>query len=110
MTLTLVAPHPVPRPITEIEFCVWVGQALPGDRIEYHRGFLALDREDSRSGHPDAAQLRRLADRARWAAEAGLVHLVQRRLGPDRFAYLAISRRKKVGDGCSLELDPCNAA
>ena len=32
-----------PHPISEIEFCGWVGQAVPGDRLEYHRGFLVLD-------------------------------------------------------------------
>ena len=38
--------------------------------------------------------LRRLALRAYWAAEQRLVHLVQERLGPDLFAYLAIARPK----------------
>ncbi|HHY48931.1 MAG TPA: hypothetical protein GYA10_04205, partial [Alphaproteobacteria bacterium] len=33
-----------------------------------------------------------LADAAFRAFEAGLVHLAQLRLGPDRFAYLAIAR------------------
>ena len=28
--------------LSEIEFCAWVAQAGPGDRLEYHRGFLAL--------------------------------------------------------------------
>ena len=32
-----------PRPLTDIEFCAWIGQAMPGDRIEYHRGFLGID-------------------------------------------------------------------
>ena len=31
------------RPLSEIEFCAWVAQAVPGDRLEYHRGFLVLD-------------------------------------------------------------------
>ena len=26
------------RPLSEIEFCAWVAQAVPGDRLEYHRG------------------------------------------------------------------------
>jgi hypothetical protein len=34
----------------------------------------------------------RLARRAWWAAEQGLVHLVQRRNGPDDFSYLAVAR------------------
>ena len=28
------------RPLTDIEFCAWIGQAMSGDRLEYHRGFL----------------------------------------------------------------------
>ena len=31
------------RPLTDIEFCAWIGQAMPGDRLEYHRGFLGID-------------------------------------------------------------------
>lgn len=37
-------------------------------------------------------ELNRVARRAWWAAEQGLVHLVQRRNGPDDFSYLAIAR------------------
>jgi hypothetical protein len=35
-----------------------------------------------------------MAARAWWAAEQRLVHLVQERLGPDLFAYIAIARPK----------------
>ena len=31
------------RPLTDIEFCAWIGQAVPGDQLEYHRGFLGID-------------------------------------------------------------------
>ena len=31
------------KPIKEIEFCGWIGQAAPGDVLQYHRGHLALD-------------------------------------------------------------------
>lgn len=39
-TITRIRPK---GPLTEIQFCAWVAQALPGDRLEYHRGFLVLD-------------------------------------------------------------------
>ena len=39
-TITTIRPK---APLTEIQFCAWVAQALPGDRLEYHRGFLVLD-------------------------------------------------------------------
>ena len=91
----IVASHTF-RPLTEIQFCAWVAQALPGDRLEYHRGHLAVDADKVTSDlDPNArAELACLRDRAFWSETAGLVHLVQQRLGPDRFAYLAIARPK----------------
>ena len=87
-----------PPPPTDLEFCQWVGEALPGEWLEYHRGFLAID------AAPDLSPLRSeerkrlvaLAECARWASDHRLVHLVQRRIGPDRFAYLAIARPKPL--------------
>ena len=42
------------------------------------------------------------AARAWWASEQRLVHLVQERLGPDLFAYLAIARPKPKHAEASL--------
>ena len=82
--------------MSDIVFCTWVGQALPGDQVEYHRGFLGIDTSSDTSGLPeqDRRRLLGLARAARSAFDAGLVHLVQERLGPDRFAYLAVVRQK----------------
>ena len=45
MAKTPVIRIPRPRPsISEIELCAWVAQAAPGAVLEYHRGYLALDR------------------------------------------------------------------
>lgn len=105
-------------PATEISFCAWVAQALPGDRLEYHRGFLVLDIFPVFSGLSDTArgELSRLGSRAFWAAEQGLVHLVQDRVGPDQFAYIAVARPKPKAAAVSLsELllaeqgEPCGA-
>jgi hypothetical protein len=92
------------QPLTEIEFCSWVAQAVPGDRLEYHRGFLVLDTFPMFARLPDhqRAELARLGLRAFWAAGAGLVHLVQERVGPNRFAYIAIARPKKRGAAAVL--------
>jgi len=91
-------------PSTEISFCAWVAQAVPGDRLEYHHGFLAIDTFALFSGRSDKerAELRKLADRSLWAAEAGLVHLVQERIGTDRFSYIAIARPKPRSAAVSL--------
>ncbi len=87
------------KPITEISLCSWLSQAAHGDVLEYHRGFLAVDRMPF--GNPMAPEAReelaRTSARAMRLAERGFVHLVQRRLGPDRFSYLAIARPRPGG-------------
>lgn len=76
--------HPRER-LSEREFCSWIGRAAPGEIIQYHLGHLAKD---------VASMTIEAADRAAWAAEEGLVHLVQSRAGPSDFRYLAIKRRR----------------
>src|SRR5690554_3742641 len=60
--------------IDEIKFLAWVSQANPGDRIEYHRGFMALDTAAVMSRLPPDQQrsLSDLADAAFRAAMKGL--------------------------------------
>lgn len=102
-TLPLIAVR-ARRPLTEIEFCAWVAQAVPGDALEYHRGFLALDTFAMFGRLPDKqrSELSRLGSRAFWAAEQSLVHLVQERVGPDQFAYIAVARPKPKAAAVSL--------
>lgn len=86
------APLPERQVLSEEDFCDWLGTALPGDAIEYHRGFLAVDQDPSLSKMTDA-QRRRLAAVARRAlilADENRVHLVQRRHGDGDYSYLAI--------------------
>jgi hypothetical protein len=80
--------------VNAVQFCAWVAQASPGYKLEYHRGLLALDASEfSRDfAGPRRRELNRVAHRASWAANQGLVHLVQRRNGPDDFSYIAIAR------------------
>lgn len=82
--------------IDAIQFCAWIAQASPGDTIEYHRGFLALDAStDGQTPKSDARrELARVARIVWRAAENGLVHLVQSRNGPDDYSYLAIARQR----------------
>src|SRR3954468_13981371 len=81
-------------PLTEVDFCAWIGQAAPRDLIEYHRGFLIvdIDRRLSALSGAERCRLSNVASRARQCADDGLVHLVQRRLGESQFSYLAIAR------------------
>ena len=80
--------------LSDVEFCGWLGRAAPGDAIEYHRGFLALDcaPQTGRMSACEGAGLGHLARCALRAAEHGLVHLAQRRNGDSDFSYLAIAR------------------
>lgn len=100
------APQPstVPLTITEIEFCAWLSQAEPGDVLEYHRGFLAVDTVpiSERLPERERAELARVARRAWWAAEHNLVYLLQRRHGPESFGYLAIASTRPKNATTSL--------
>jgi len=75
----------------------WVDVAEPGARLVYHRGFLVVDTTPNVSmlGKPALEDLRATANAAYRLSELGRIHLVQERLGSDRFAYLAIARPQK---------------
>jgi hypothetical protein len=80
--------------LDEAALCAWFGTAAAGDRIEYWRGFLAIDAGASQSSlqPDDRRRLGRVAARAFRLAEQGKAHLVQRRLGPGDYSYLLIVR------------------
>lgn len=82
--------------LDEVALSAWIAQAAPGETLVYHRGFLAVDATSVTSKLPSEQKraLRLVASAALRAAEQGLVHLVQARIGPDRFAYIAIARTK----------------
>jgi hypothetical protein len=87
----------IPRPrVSEIELCAWVAQAEPGATIEYHRGYLALDRSGfgSLGNTPARAAVGLLGARAHDLADRGLVHLVQQRHGPEDYSYIAVARAR----------------
>ncbi|OYU02092.1 MAG: hypothetical protein CFE36_06255 [Sphingomonadaceae bacterium PASS1] len=89
----------------ELLFCAWLANAAGGDRYEYHRGFLAKDIDigpKRRFGDKERKILERLSERVRWACDKGCVHLVQERLGPDCYSYIAIARPRAPGAGNPL--------
>lgn len=73
-------------------FCDWLASALPGDRIEYHRGFLSMDRTAAtrRLPEPSRRHLEQLAGVVLEFAQNRRVHLIQRRLGDDQYSYIAV--------------------
>ncbi|MES0171283.1 hypothetical protein [Mesorhizobium sp. M0006] len=93
--------------LSEAEFCSWLSVAAPGNVIEYHRGFLVLDADHPCQGGlalKRQRELIQLRSRAYWAAEQGLLHLVQRRLATYQFSYLAIKRSSQLGSSAPYQL------
>ncbi|CAK0740056.1 hypothetical protein CCP1ISM_1120004 [Azospirillaceae bacterium] len=77
---------------TADSFSAWIGGAMPGESFEYHRGFLACDRNPEERALTPAERRRvdALADQTRAMAAVGLVCLTQRRFGTADYSYLAI--------------------
>ena len=81
-------------PLTENEFSDRIADAVPGQVITYYVGLLAHDRwaMSMKLPEPRRVELNAIANHALQLAEVGRVHLLQRRVGPGRFAYLAVVR------------------
>lgn len=96
-----IHPQPVPAGastvlIDEATLCALVADASAGTTITYYVGHLAHDRLPvTQALEPLACRaLSAVANRALRLAEAGWAHLVQRRLGPDCWAYLLVVRSR----------------
>ena len=92
------AMNAVPLNITSADtgLLAWLKQASPGDSLEYHRGFLALDRSvrTHAISDDDRRALCRLASLALRLSDRGLINLVQRRIRLDSFSYIAVARKR----------------
>ena len=72
-------------------FRFWLDSAPPGAAYIYHVGFLLKDRG---IGEKDKTALpHKMGDLARASHLSGVTVLLQKRLGPGRFVYLAMKRR-----------------
>ena len=107
-----VVPFCAPGGLDEVGLCAWIAQAEPGETLIYHRGFLAVDATAILSKLPADRQraLRQVAAAALRAAEQNLLHLVQARIGPDQFAYIAVARDKPRSSGAALSIRLLEAA
>lgn len=77
--------------LDEGKFCDWIANALGGDAITYHDGFLMRDRsEQGELPLRERQRINSLARRALIANELGLLHLVSRKVAPGRFEYIAV--------------------
>lgn len=82
--------------VTAATFEAWLKHARPGDRFEYHRGYLTADRVHVMNipaiggfAHVYMEPLHSLASAVWGAYERSKVLLVQQKLGPGVFRYLA---------------------
>jgi hypothetical protein len=85
---------PHAAPIAVALFHAWVAGARPGERLEYYRGLLALDRIQATSSLK-AAERRKLAavaDHALALAGKCKVHLLQERHANCDYSYWAVAR------------------
>ena len=75
-------------------FRAWVARAKPGERLEYFRGLLALDRIKATSAlqETERRKLATVADRALALAGQGKLHLLQERHGDGDYSYWAVAR------------------
>ena len=75
-------------------FRAWLTRAKPGERLEYYRGLLALDRVKGTSSLTEAERrkLAAVADHASTLAGRGKLHLLQERHGDADYSYWAIAR------------------
>ncbi len=92
--------------LTEAALCAWVGAATPGERLVYHRGFLAIDigPESRWLAMSDRRELRHIAGRAWQLGQQGLVHLVQHREADGDYTYFVVARRRPITVGGALQL------
>jgi hypothetical protein len=75
-------------------FRAWLARAKPGERLEYYRGLLALDRIKGTSSLREAERrkLTAVADHASALAGQGTLHLLQERHCDGDYSYWAIAR------------------
>ncbi len=94
----LQAVYVPPEKLTEERFANWIGDALVGQSIQYHEGFLLLDRSESGSGlgAKERNRLHSVARRAWIACELGLVHLFSLKVADGHYRYIAIRSGSKL--------------
>ena len=87
-------------PLTLADLEVWLRAAAPGQMLEYHRGYLVLDRGvGSRLGEDAGEELDQIAIAVMEMAEAGRVHLIQRRHDQCDYVYIAVMARQGTRHG-----------
>ena len=86
--------HAPARMMNDVDFCVWVADAQPGDSIIYYTGHLSRDRLPHRDGYADAIRrkISELGNAAWMLGDENWVHLVQRRVSYGCWDYIAVRK------------------
>ena len=94
MTSVQLSPIQAGGPISVAAFRAWLARAKPGERLEYYRGLLALDRVKGTRSLTEAERrkLTAVADHASALAGRGKLHLLQERHGNSDYSYCAVAR------------------
>jgi hypothetical protein len=84
--------------MNDVDLCVWVADARPGDRIVYYTGHLSRDRLAHREGYsePVRRKIGELGNAAWMLGAENWVHLVQRRVSYGCWDYIAV-RKAEAG-------------
>ena len=82
------------RMMNDVDLCVWVADAKPGDRIVYYTGHLSRDRLAHRHGYsePIRRKINELGNAAWMLGDENWVHLVQRRISYGCWDYIALRK------------------
>ena len=86
--------HAPARMMNDVDLCVWVADAQPGDSIIYYTGHLSRDRLPHRDGYADAIRrkISELGNAAWMLGDENWVHLVQRRVSYGCWDYIAVRK------------------
>jgi hypothetical protein len=84
--------------LTEAAACDWMANALVGQSIQYHEGFLMIDRSNACSEltAKERNRLHAVARRMWIACEMGLVHLCSVKVGDCHYRYIAVRSATKL--------------
>ncbi|WP_373504647.1 hypothetical protein [Aestuariivirga sp.] len=94
-TCPSVQPALMPKDImNDVDLCVWVAEAKPGDRIVYYRGHLSRDRQTHGEGYPEPVRRKigEIGNCAWMLADEHWVHLMQKRIGIGFWEYIAVRK------------------
>ena len=86
--------HAPARMMNDVDLCVWVADAQPGDRLVYYTGHLSRDRLPHSEGYsePVRRKVNEIGNAAWMLGEENWLHLVQRRVSYGCWDYIGVRK------------------